>query len=132
MFADSTFAEWAMWSLLAAPTLYFVYMGIKASFFWSRCESAREEVQEAPKPKPKPKKAKPAPPPLESRKRAATDSEIITGLMGTLPPLGTEWSQVQREQWLAALQAAFKVLYRPVLSGAAKAMQRQHEAEGAD
>jgi hypothetical protein len=47
----------------------------------------------------------------ESFRVAAKNHMLIQGLFGELPPVGAEWSDEEREEWIAAVRAALRLLY---------------------
>jgi hypothetical protein len=54
---------------------------------------------------PAPDAFQPSPPP------ASGQHPFIQGLLQTLPPVGNEWPQVEREKWTQAALAAFNLIY---------------------
>jgi Family of unknown function (DUF5343) len=50
--------------------------------------------------------------PMDSGAIAGSDHLVMRGLLQTLPPVGTEWADEQRKEWMDAVSAAFNLIYK--------------------
>lgn len=54
------------------------------------------------------------------------DNKLIQGLVESLPPVGTEWAEVERQEWVALAELIFKRVYKDTIRGGA-AVESSHD-----